>query len=392
METATETHSGLRAGTTARILYVNGYAQTSERTIDVIRRFAGSNGVTYLRAFCRLRGEERTFRTDRILAVLSRDAAAASGPTYGHQPAAAQSAQPARSTPAGHPHQPPTAPVAAARRARPGRAFFRVVLALALVLGGARLLQQAQESGAAGWSRISPAPPVVTAAVARVEPPAPRPAPQPSPAPQPDGVREVEYRGRRVEVRRSAGRTSWTVADTGRTYASAHEMRVAVNSRLFSNLTGITDSRVIGLFAAADRDRDGEVSWEEVRQFQESLNRTYRYQPNSRALRPDEFIAAGGGDCEDWALMTAGMLRFWGIPVFVGSLSSSTGHHAVALVPTTHLPPGARTIDVPAGNALRAGSYVPIDYTHVGRLSNAVASRFRVERIWVPEEIYGWAI
>jgi len=168
---------------------------------------------------------------------------------------------------------------------------------------------------------------------------------------------------------------------TSRAYESIHDARVAVNASLLSARTGMTDG-----------DHDGEISWQEIQRFQTALDRTYRYQSNSTALRPDEFMAAGGGDCEDWALMTAGMLQFWGIPVFIGSLASSTGHHAIALVPTTRIPPGAMTIDVPTGGSLRAGSYVPIDYEHVGRLSNAVARRFTVEWIWVPEEIYGWSI
>jgi hypothetical protein len=50
------------------------------------------------------------------------------------------------------------------------------------------------------------------------------------------------------------------------------------------------------------------------------------------------------------------------------------------------------TIDIPAGGSLRAGSYVPIDYGNVGSLTNAVARKFRVEQVWVPEEIYGWSI
>ena len=210
----------------------------------------------------------------------------------------------------------------------------------------------------------------------------------------------LEYRGQRIEARRggrnAAEQTTYTLIVSGRTFDSMHDARVAINTSLLSVRTGISDPRAINLFVSADQDQDGEVSWGEIQRFQTALDRNYSYQPNTTALRPNEFLAAGGGDCEDWALVTAGMLQFWGIPVFIGSLSSSTGHHAVALVPTASLttskPPGATTITIPPGSSLRAGSYVPIDYASVGSLTNAVAIKFTVERIWVPEEIYGWSI
>ena len=253
--------------------------------------------------------------------------------------------------------------------------FGKLIAGAAAVLVTAWLWNQPEESG----SQFIPSPT-----------PIPRPAPEP--APQLDEVRPLEYRGRRIEARRTARHTVYILIVSGRAYESIHDARVAVNASLLSARTGMTDPDLIALFAGTDGDHDGEISWQEIQRFQTALDRTYRYQSNSTALRPDEFMAAGGGDCEDWALMTAGMLQFWGIPVFIGSLASSTGHHAIALVPTTRIPPGAMTIDVPTGGSLRAGSYIPIDYEHVGRLSNAVARRFTVEWIWVPEEIYGWSI
>jgi len=204
--------------------------------------------------------------------------------------------------------------------------------------------------------------------------------------------RTETYRGQTIRVTRAAGQTTWTHVISGREYHSANEMRIGLNSVLFSKETGIEDQRVFDLFAGADRNRDGEISWDEVQAFQDRINRSYRYELNDRALRPDEFLAAGGGDCEDWSLMAAGMLRFWGIPVYVGSLTSRSGVHAVALVPTTRLPRGARAIDVPEGGSLRPGQYVPIDYEHVGRLSNAVEGRYSINWIRTPESLYGMSI
>ncbi len=387
----------LAVGMSARILYVNGDGRTSERTIDIISCSTSRYGVNYIRARCHLRNEERTFRTDRVLAVLESHGATPHEPAT-PWPTAGPKIQPvSRPCPAAA-RQPPTAARPATPRPRPsktpqprGHVFGKLAAGAAALLVAAWLWNLGEDSGA----RFVP-------------PPTPIPRPAPGPAPQPDDVRIFEYRGQRIEARRTAGpadgsaagraagraagQTTYTLLVSGRTYMSIHDARVAIGTSVFSARTGITDPDVVDLFAGADGNQDGVVSWEEVQRFQTALNRSYRYESNPTALRPNEFMAAGGGDCEDWALMTAGMLRFWGIPVFIGSLSSSTGSHAVALVPTTRIPPGAMTIDIPAGGTLRAGSYVPIDYDHVGRLSNAVARRFTVERIWVPEEIYGWSI
>ncbi len=377
----------LAAGMSARILYVNGDGRTSERTIDIIRCSTSRYGVNYLRAWCHLRHEERTFRTDRVLAVLESHGAAP------HAPATPWPTAGPKTQPASHPRsavarQPPTA----APRPRPtttpeprGHVFGKLVAGAAALLVAAWLWSLGEDSGA---RFIPPPTPIPHPAPPRVV----TPSPAPGPAPQPDDVRLFEYRDQRIEARRTGAGATFTLVVSGRTYKSIHAARVAINTSLFSVRTGITDPDVVNLFAAADGNQDGEISWEEVQRFQTALDRTYRYESNPTALRPDEFMAAGGGDCEDWALMTAGMLRFWDVPVFIGSLSSSTGIHAVALVPTARVPPGAMTIDIPAGGSLRAGSYVPIDYANVGRLSNAVARKFTVTRIWVPEEIYGWSI
>ena len=52
--------------TQVRIAYTNGYGEPSIRKIEPIRSFEGRNGYTYLKAYCHLREEERTFRMDRI--------------------------------------------------------------------------------------------------------------------------------------------------------------------------------------------------------------------------------------------------------------------------------------------------------------------------------------
>ena len=49
-----------------RIAYTNGYGEPSIRVIEPLRIYQGRNGYTYLRAYCNLRDQERTFRLDRI--------------------------------------------------------------------------------------------------------------------------------------------------------------------------------------------------------------------------------------------------------------------------------------------------------------------------------------
>ncbi|NLJ47133.1 MAG: WYL domain-containing protein [Treponema sp.] len=72
-------------GAAYRIQYVSESGRRSTRTIEV-REIRRRNGVLYLRAWCRLRGEERTFRSDRVLS-----AEALAVPAPGFEPAAAWS-------------------------------------------------------------------------------------------------------------------------------------------------------------------------------------------------------------------------------------------------------------------------------------------------------------
>jgi len=53
-------------GGRVRIAYTNGYGQCSFRVIEPRRIFRGDNGYTYIRAWCHLREDKRTFRLDRI--------------------------------------------------------------------------------------------------------------------------------------------------------------------------------------------------------------------------------------------------------------------------------------------------------------------------------------
>ncbi len=178
-----------------------------------------------------------------------------------------------------------------------------------------------------------------------------------------------------------------TVADDAVADARASAFRAA---------TGIASSRLEAIYRGADRDADDSLGWDELAAFQSWLDRTYAYRSNAFALRPDQFLAQGGGDCEDWALFSCGLLRFWGWDPYVGSFAPSEHEvgHAVCLVRVTESPPRFRAWTVDAdgtlgGYSVRAGEYVPVDYDTVGGLTNAVGDGWRLRAIWKPEAIYG---
>ena len=59
------------------------------------------------------------------------------------------------------------------------------------------------------------------------------------------------------------------------------------------------------LFSGADEDKSGSLSWFELEDFQKKIFSKYKYIQNDIALRPDLFVKNGGGDCDDWALLSA---------------------------------------------------------------------------------------
>lgn len=166
----------------------------------------------------------------------------------------------------------------------------------------------------------------------------------------------------------------------------------------FRAATGLANSALEARYLAADLNGSGKLAFEELQVFQEKTYREFRYEANEPALRPDQFLAAGGGDCEDFALYTAGLLRFWGWEPYLGVLASSrsasTGH-AVCLSYEEVSFPGSYTWfkieswTAEDGKPLKPGRYVPIDYDHVGGLSNAVSPGWKLQEIYVPESAWG---
>ena len=140
----------------------------------------------------------------------------------------------------------------------------------------------------------------------------------------------------------------------------------------------------------------GGVSWDDVQRFQHDLVRTTDYRHEARALHPSEFYATGGGNCVDYALATAAFLQHHGVRSYVGGFfppGEQLGH-AVVLVPVTEVPAGFASVTISGwktedGRSVPDGTYVPIDYEHVGGFSNATAPNAELTRIWRPEHLVG---
>jgi hypothetical protein len=171
----------------------------------------------------------------------------------------------------------------------------------------------------------------------------------------------------------------------------------AIRLPAFVDAMGFFDADLVSRYLDADLNGSGRLAFEELKVFQAKTYREFRYESNTLALRPDEFLAAGGGDCEDFALYTAGLLRFWGWEPYIGSLAASKsgiGHAVCLSYEEGTFPEDFEYFELSSwttedGSALRAGTYVPIDYDHVGSLSNAVGPGWQLRSVYIPEKIWG---
>jgi hypothetical protein len=365
-------------GSLVELVYQNEAGRVSRRRVEVVRWSHARNGFTYLRAYCFLREEERTFRADRIRdwQVVECRRPVVTKPVVTFVPLTIPEApiEPVcREGPAVLAAEAPIAvhPVPAApRRRRSG--WFLSMLGVGLTITLVRALL-----GEPAVLNTVPAPP------GPVVLPAPKPAPRPLvvPAPKPAARPGAHPAPNPMQPRRVAPPNGEGVEARQRTFRAA---------------TGIASVGLETLYEGADRNGDGALDWTELAVFQSWLDRAYAYRANRLALRPDEFLAEGGGDCEDWALFSCGLLRYWGWDPYVGSFAGSehgTGH-AVCLVRVGGRPTRYQAWSVDAdgwlgGQPVRAGWYVPVDYGVVGGLTNAVEDGWRLRVIWTPEQIYG---
>jgi hypothetical protein len=365
-------------GTVAKMLYQNQEGQTTQRTVEVLRWSRSSHGVTYLRAWCRLRNEERTFRTDRIISWDAREEERSQkrveefdlsgGVQREWSPAAFPTAKAPSPAPAPLPVPAMTVAAPAARVRGSGFGSFLGAAAAIAVIAG--IFKMASPSPALYKIPLAPTVWVAPAQVTPAQVPPARVAP--------------------AQVARAPAKTMVRPA-------KVLPATMAVNQRRtrFTSKTQISSTRLFELYESADANRNDLISMQEISAFQSRLFRTYKYLSNSTALAPDLFLQAGGGDCEDWALVTAGLLRYWGFTSWVVSFGPEYGGgHAMCFLQLTEAPEGygSITLDAPLdlrGQTLPAGTYVPIDYDELGSFSNAVEEGWKLRGAWVPEELYG---
>ncbi len=347
-------------GTTGLMLYRDAEGNVTERRIRVIRSYTSRNGVRYIEAFCSLKREERTFRVDRVVSFVPDYACAP--PVASSVPAAVPAAEPGNGNLVCKIIFLPIILLFSVLKWILDK-FFTVywyaIAAVVVVLFLAAVFPEKHRGGSYS-AYISYVP---IAAVPRQVPAAAKPSVRPAPPPPSPAPRKL----------------------------TAEELR----RRDFTKTTGLTDFRLLRLYEAADLNGDGGISWDELASFQKELKKSYSYRSNATALSPDEFLRQGGGDCEDWALVTCGLLRYWRIDSYVGVFIGPTKDcgHAVALVYSRDKPGDKLALEAKGilsfeGAPIPDGYYVPVDYEVVGGLSAAVGPGYAFAGYHVPERIY----
>jgi len=376
-------------GKSYRITYASESGESTERTIDVLGTSRAYGDRLYIRAYCQLRGGERTFRADRIIH---------SEPLAGAHGSYAASFIPTAKTTINVASEPASQAAAYAGFCStpepscpaPGTHRGGGAAALVLVLGvGAGIFAYYQET--AGYTRVTSG-----TAFASTPQAALQPAAKPSGPPKP-ALEEVTFGGYLLRTVRSGGKERFEVPELGVVTGIKAEAVSAIRLPRFVEAMGFFDPDLAGRYLDADLNGSGRLSFDELRVFQERTYRDFRYEANEPALRPDEFLAAGGGDCEDFALYTAGLLRYWGWDPYIGSLAGSAsgiGHAVCLSYEEGSFPEGFMYFDLDAwttedGSPLQPGTYVPIDYQHVGSLSNAVEKGWKLRSIYTPEKAWG---
>jgi hypothetical protein len=341
--------------------YLDSEGSLTHRTIYPLSRYM-RHGSEYLRAFCSLRGEERTFRMDRIR---SWKRETESAQLFPGEPLIVTKKESKFSplTPKVHPELPAagsqngTSEYLKVTRTSDSSGLWSVIVGIGIILAF---------SGYASKDRpIKPAP-IVIPVPAPVTPVVVQPKTDPAPlAEETPVVPSVPVCGE--------------CADR------------------FRSVTRIDNPSLEAIYAAADYDKNGTLSWRELQIFQNWMKQRFVYRSNELALPPDRFLEEGGGDCEDWALFTCGMLRYWGWDAYLGTAGphrrrrNSSGH-AFTFVRVDEVPEGFAWFEVTPrewGFRIPSGKYVPVDYDVVGGYSNAVRGKWIIDGISTPEENYG---
>lgn len=404
-----------QTGKSYRISYKAETGHVSVRIIDLIKTYSARDGRVFIRAYCHLRDEERTFRADRVIRAelfAGRHTLFQPITTVVPVPAASPVPVPTQTAPC------TTSPISSPRQEKPvytnfvaedpcrsqktplvhepGKTlggFFRNVLSygfaavfvLSVLVNSGLLESLATDSSFQPIVRYSSIP---TAA---------RPSPAPGPVPAKPSVEDITIGGQLLRTYRSGGIERYEVPSLGITTSNKAEAIAAIRIPLFSNMTGLVHPALIRIYLAADLNTSGKLSFDELAVFQKKTYKEFRYENNEFALRPDEFLEVGGGDCEDYALYTAGLLRFWGWEPYLGSFGpsqSGIGHAVCLSYEEGNLPGNFTYFEVASwaaddGTPLKSGKYIPIDYDKVGSLSTAVEKGWTLRSIYIPEKAWG---
>jgi hypothetical protein len=210
----------------------------------------------------------------------------------------------------------------------------------------------------------------------------------------------AEYRRERAREDENAQSNQQEVALRKQTTPEPQELTPRQKrNAAFTKANGCRSPQLLDLYARTDSNDDGQLSWDEIRIFQKRLYANYKYQINDPALSPDQFLAEGGGDCEDWALVTVGMLQYWDIKAYIGCFSPPENDkriaHAIALVPVPEQVDGMFAYNITnstewySGRSIPDGWYVPIDYATVGGITNAMGKDWTLTQVVDGTRMYG---
>lgn len=400
-------------GGAVRIRYENNAGEQSERTIEPICIYY-KYGKCYVKAYCHLREEERTFAVRRmdILETSEQDRDNRDNREYGgncstadetisYDPASARFVIAGQSSETRNiPEEPrnssldtplPVENGAPAQRKKEERhpvlSFFSKVFWTIFVIIGSTLMIAfwLEETGMIpGGNEPDSTPRVVR--VSSSESVAPESGRTPVPP------KQWTYRGFTL-LRFDDG--SVRAPELDMQGENGWVMHYLINAALFVKETGIGYEELLYRYMEADSDGNGHLSWGEICSFQNRTSREFRYRNNSIALPPDEFLRRGGGDCEDFAIYTCGMLRFWGWNCQVAGYYPPAGGtgHAITLVWSSTPIDGYGYFKIEEGSyvggrKVRPGYWIPIDYDAVGGISNAMGSDWELWDLEDPESLY----
>ena len=428
------------SGAVYEIAYTNRYSAKTRRIIRVVETITVKRVETtvYIRGFCYLRNEERTFREDRILAakLIARQEAAeevftgkplpqafhAAAVTearvttafknesaatifsdtnqeesYGKDQQIAVSTQGAFPFSISYVNEPKPTKVSpyagdyfkhksgdqdgSWKRIKNHSRFWSLVgliLAIVAVFYVLKIIYSEEESG----TSLGNAPNAVTVISQPVVP----------------SVEEVKLGGCILRIHQDSTGTWYEVPARGYKGYDKAQAVLSIRRPNFINYTGIDDKVLMDRYFSADSDGNGKLSYVELEYFAHKVRTYVIYKHNETALRPDRFLAEGGGDCEDFALYIAGLLRFWGWQPYIACFDTpdKSDGHAVCFsyegsggFPQNYVYYTLTGKSAWDGTPLPDGKYISIDFEHVGEVLDVEKKGYVLSDIFIPEKAWG---